>query len=1003
MQPDTKKRPLTRRASGWVAAAVGVVLYAIWMLTYFLLGSINTAAAETFEMNYIETEDLRLLYFDPPQTYLVPHVARSFHNSLAFQQKIFEWQPYDRNMVLLKDFTDYGNAAAGASPNNKLAVDIAPLSRTFETFTASERMFMLMNHELAHVATMDAWNQQDRRWRRFFLGKPVVTDKHPESILYNYLATPRISVPRWYLEGSAVFLETWMSGGLGRAQGAYDEMVFRSMVRDNAHFYDPLGLVSEGTSIDFQVGVNSYLYGTRFMSYLALEHGPMKVIEWLRRGANSERYYARQFEKVFGRSLPAEWEDWINWEREFQRENLARVSQFPLTPVEDLASKGLGSISRGFISPDGKKLLAGFRYPGVVAHLGALDLASGSIEKFTDIKGPMLYRVTALAYDPAASKLYYTTDNNAFRDLMGLDLTSGERQMLIKDGRIGELVLNPADKSLWGVRHLNGYATLVQLEPPYTSWRQVHSWPYGEGIFDLDISPDGQLLSASKSEINGDQRLQVFRLADLLAGSAEPITQFDFGTAMPEGFVFSPDGEYLFGSSYYTGVSNIFRYELANGALEAVSNTDTGFFRPLPLADDRLMVFRYTGEGLRPAVIDPRPLEDVGSIRFLGNEIVRRHPEVKEWQVGSPADIDLDALVKEEGKFRPLSEIELQSAYPIVEGYKDSFAFGWHFHFADQMEFNGLRATVSYSPDDDLAGNEKFHASLDYRALFWRLRYWHNGANFYDLFGPTKVSRKGDAFLVDYSKALIYDRPRQLDFAANVSHFTGLDTLPGAQNVATVDDTLTRASVSLDYRHTRHSLGHVDEEKGFQWKLVASGDHAGSETVAKLRGDFDFGFALPWKHSSIWLRSTAGFADGDRANPYASFYFGGFGNNYVDDGAVKRYREYYSFPGFELNALSGQNFAKSTLEWNLPPKRFRGVGTPGFYLSHIRPAFFYGALVTDPDSNSFRRTVTNLGFQADLQFTILHRLDMTLSAGYALGFEQGDKLDDEWMVSLKIL
>ena len=29
--------------------------------------------------------------------------------------------------------------------------------------------------------------------------------------------------------------------------------------------------------------------------------------------------------------------------------------------------------------------------------------------------------------------------------------------------------------------------------------------------------------------------------------------------------------------------------------------------------------------------------------------------------------------------------------------------------------------------------------------------------------------------------------------------------------------------------------------------------------------------------------------------------FGGFGNNYVDHGEVKRFRSYYSFPGLELN------------------------------------------------------------------------------------------------------
>jgi hypothetical protein len=32
-----------------------------------------------------------------------------------------------------------------------------------------------------------------------------------------------------------------MAGGIGRAQSGYDEMVFRSMVRDGARFYDPLG------------------------------------------------------------------------------------------------------------------------------------------------------------------------------------------------------------------------------------------------------------------------------------------------------------------------------------------------------------------------------------------------------------------------------------------------------------------------------------------------------------------------------------------------------------------------------------------------------------------------------------------------------------------------------------------------------------------------------------------------------------------------------------------
>ena len=64
---------------------------------------------------------------------------------------------------------------------------------------------------------------------------------------------------------------------------------------------------------------------------------------------------------------------------------------------------------------------------------------------------------------------------------------------------------------------------------------------------------------------------------------------------------------------------------------------------------------------------------------------------------------------------------------------------------------------------------------------------------------------------------------------------------------------------------------------------------------------------------------------------------------------------------------------------------------------------FVGALAARPADGSGRRTVYDAGAQVDLRFKVLSRRDMTLSFGYAAGFEGGDKLDDEWMLSLKIL
>ncbi len=156
-------------------------------------------------------------------------------------------------------------------------------------------------------------------------------------------------------------------------------------------------------------------------------------------------------------------------------------------------------------------------------------------------------------------------------------------------------------------------------------------------------------------------------------------------------------------------------------------------------------------------------------------------------------------------------------------------------------------------------------------------------------------------------------------------------------------------------------------------------------------------------HSSLWVRTAAGYADGDADDPFANFYFGGFGNNYVDRGAVKRYRENYAMPGFELNAIPGRTAARSMLELNLPPIRFDRVGTPKFYLSWARPALFASVLFTNFDDQLLEYRSESYGIQIDFHFTLMSRFDMTLSTGYAKGYGDGDITDDEFMISLKIM
>jgi hypothetical protein len=976
-----------------------------WTVLLVTMAIASAAAAEgnPLGLGMVETRDLRLIFPSPSIDFLVPHTIQTFTNSLAWQRERFGWAPSQPVTVFLKDFADYGNAGATPIPFNTLRVEIAPASNAFETNPSSERMYSLMNHELVHIATTDIASDQDRFWRRLFLGKVAAQPDHPESLLYTYLTVPRFDVPRWLLEGAAVFMETWMGGGLGRAQGGYDEMVFRAMVRDDAPFHDPLGLESRGIRIDFQVGANAYLYGTRFMTWLAYAHSPEKVVQWLRRDEGSLRNYADQFEQVFGLSLDRAWQQWIDFEHGFQRRNLVEVRKFPITPLRPLVPVAVGSSSRTYYDQASGTLYGAFRYPGVVEHVGAIDTRSGAVRRLADIKGAILYSVTSFAYDPAHRTAFFTTDNLAYRDLVALDVTTGKTTELLKDARIGELVFNATDRSLLGVRHQNGLATLVRIPYPYSEWNQLHTFPYGVVPTDLDVSPDGKLVSASVSEVHGDQFLRVWTLAGLLEGRLDQVSQFGFGQAAPEGFVFSPDGRYLYGSSYYTGASNIFRYEVATGETEAVTNAETGLFRPVPLGDGRVVVLSYTGQGFVPAMIEPKVLKDVSAIRFLGAELAARHPVVTQWQVPPPSRVDDEQLVTRRGTYAPLEQLRLQSAYPVLQGYKNAVGVGYHVNVDDLLGFAQVGVTVATTPTSSLGADERHHLEVTGRYLGWRGSLAWNRSDFYDLSGPTKRSRKGFAAKLGYDRPLVFDEPRRLDLKLDVGYFDKIDTLPNYQNVDSGFTRLVTAEAGLYFTHVRRSLGAVDDEKGVTANSVLSINLANGRATPQWRGSLDLGMALPWAHSSLWSRSAAGATSGKRDDALANFYFGGFGNNRIDNGVVKRYREVYAMPGFELDQIAGQSFVREMVEWNLPPALFESAGTPALHATWLRPALFVSGLWTDPGRSTLRKRYASVGGQIDLRFSVMHWYEMVLSAGLAAGFEGRQRSGHEWMLSLKIM
>jgi len=103
------------------------------MLALLPVGAVAEEGESPLGISFVETKDLHLYYFDSLR-YLEPHTIRTFTNSLEWQRRMLGWVPSEPTTVLLKDLSDFGNAAAMSAPRNLLIFDIAPLSRAFETF-----------------------------------------------------------------------------------------------------------------------------------------------------------------------------------------------------------------------------------------------------------------------------------------------------------------------------------------------------------------------------------------------------------------------------------------------------------------------------------------------------------------------------------------------------------------------------------------------------------------------------------------------------------------------------------------------------------------------------------------------------------------------------------------------------------------------------------------------------------------------------------------------------
>ena len=97
---------------------------------------------------FVETDGLRIVYYDPGEFALVPRATQSFLSALAAHKRVWGYVPNDGVTVFLRDWQDYGNATTYWAPHNLIDVDVAPSYDPYETISTSDRYEAIAVHEL---------------------------------------------------------------------------------------------------------------------------------------------------------------------------------------------------------------------------------------------------------------------------------------------------------------------------------------------------------------------------------------------------------------------------------------------------------------------------------------------------------------------------------------------------------------------------------------------------------------------------------------------------------------------------------------------------------------------------------------------------------------------------------------------------------------------------------------------------------------------------------------
>ena len=944
-----------------------LLLMAVLVLLSPLMGAASARAADPAQVwRTITTPHFYVHYYrnerhDEQQ--VAQRVARSAEKAHAELVPLLGHAPDRRTHIVVTDDTDGANGSAQIVPMNIVRVYVTGPSSISGLNDFDDHIYALLVHEYTHILHIDTIHGLPRLLNAIF-GKTWA---------------PNQLQPKWFIEGLAVYQETERTAG-GRNRNAIYDMYLRTAVLQGKLL--DMDEISSYPRL-YPRGTVHYLYGSRFIKYIADRFGPDKLTEVSHLYGGTVIPYAinRTLKKVLGYTFLQLYEDFKGYlKRRYDLQRAAIEQRGAVTPFRKITDYGEACGSPRF-SSDGRQLVFIDTDGRSQFAIKVLDVAQDQVVERHEVFG-----ASGVGFTPDGQYLVYGQSAYwktiyRFHDIFVRHRKTGEVRRLTKGLRARDPAVSPDGARVAFTMNELGSMSLAII--PFDGGRHRVLYKGGEGdqIFNPRWSPDGRYLTYSRWRKGGNRDIYVMEVA---SGQQRRITDDRALDMDPQ---FSGDGRRIYFASDRTGVYNIFCHDLETGRLWQVSNLLTGAFTPAISPDEKsayYVGFSYIGHDLHAMALDR-------------SKYLPALPYVN--------DRPAPAMVPEEPQYPERPYSPLRSIYPRA----------WSL----QLSSDGVRTWTGFElQGGDVVGRHAYYVAFSLPSDTWHPAY---GVSYsYNRFWPSlrldtsrSEGQRGGVVIdgarrtyteENYGAGLSVGLPvlRLLNHYGDITVGYRFNWFRDADQTTTIVEPgqlspslprvgiLSGASVTLSYANIERYAHSISTEKGRALSVSLRINHPslGSDYESIMFSYHWTEFVdLPWLDDHVLaLRLGGGIGAGDTSRR-GVFSVGGFPEQDVLRTLFDIARPGGVFlRGYTPGALYGDQYHLFNLEYRMPLFDIEwGIYSLPIYFNNVHLAAFVDVGNAFFGTLDFEEFKVGVGAEILLEMVIGYALPTTFRIGYARG------------------